>query len=54
MWLPAPSAEPGRVEVPAGIVVFAPSPLITVTIEDRGGEPDIMCTTGAVGNGAPS
>ncbi|HSL09596.1 MAG TPA: hypothetical protein VK887_16700 [Pseudonocardiaceae bacterium] len=31
------------------IMVFAPSPLITVTIEDRGGEPDIHVHAGGQG-----
>ena len=31
------------------ITVFAPSPLVTVTIEDRGGEPDIHVHAGGQG-----
>lgn len=35
--------------MPDGIMVFAPSPLVTVTIEDRGEEPDIHVHAGGQG-----
>jgi 1-phosphofructokinase len=35
--------------VPPAVVVFAPSPLLTVTIEDRAGQPDIHVHAGGQG-----
>jgi 1-phosphofructokinase len=35
--------------MPAPIVIFAPSPLLTVTIEDRAGQPDIHVHAGGQG-----
>ena len=49
MWSPAPSPELRGTAVSDEIMVFAPSPLITVTIEDRGGEPDIHVHAGGQG-----
>lgn len=31
------------------VLVFAPTPLLTVTIEDRGGEPDLYIHAGGHG-----
>jgi 1-phosphofructokinase len=31
------------------VLVFAPTPLLTVTIEDRGGEPDLHIHAGGQG-----
>jgi 1-phosphofructokinase len=49
MWSPAPSPELRGSAVSDDIMVFAPSLLITVTIEDRGGEPDIHVHAGGQG-----
>jgi 1-phosphofructokinase len=35
--------------MPPAVVVFAPSPLLTVTIEDRAGQPDIHVHAGGQG-----
>jgi 1-phosphofructokinase len=49
MWSPAPSPELRGTAVSDEIMVFAPSPLLTVTIDDRGGEPDIHVHAGGQG-----
>jgi 1-phosphofructokinase len=35
--------------MPDPVLVFAPTPLLTVTIEDRGGEPDLHVHAGGQG-----
>jgi 1-phosphofructokinase len=48
----APRGDPvGRVGsgMPDTVVIFAPLPIITVTIEDRGGDPDVHVHAGGQG-----